>query len=107
MNQFDIVYNTQNCTEYRILDIQPSGYLTVQDEVYFKNGLSAGKELIHSSEVDGKNFVLHPQHQKACSWCGSEILTAQPTSKSYDGETMHFDCAAKCDDADIGDCSSS
>lgn len=40
-----------------------------------------------------------------CSWCGEQIFIEQPISKSYDGETMHFGCAAECDDADIGDCS--
>jgi len=35
-----------------------------------------------------------------CSWCGEQILIGQPKSKSYDGETMHFGCAAECDDDD-------
>lgn len=44
-----------------------------------------------------------------CSWCGEQILVGQPTSKSYDGETMHFGCAAECDDDGdvlLGDCAS-
>ena len=44
-----------------------------------------------------------------CSWCGEQILVGQPTSKSYDGETMHFGCAAECDDDGdvfLGDCGS-
>ena len=43
------------------------------------------------------------------SWCGEQILVGQPTSKSYDGETMHFGCAAECDDDGdvfLGDCGS-
>lgn len=36
--------------------------------------------------------------KQICSWCEEEILIGQPISKSYDGETMHFHCAAQCDD---------
>lgn len=40
---------------------------------------------------------------KICSWCDEEILPNQPKSKSYDGEVMHFGCAAQADDGDIID----
>jgi len=33
-----------------------------------------------------------------CSWCQKEIYPGEPTSTSYDRETMHFGCACEADD---------
>ena len=35
---------------------------------------------------------------KKCSWCEEPVLEGQITSKAYDGEIMHFGCAAQADD---------
>ena len=54
-----------------------------------------------------KNMGNNENHSatQLCSWCGEQILVGQYTSKSYDGEVMHFGCACEADDADMGDCS--
>lgn len=66
------------------------------------------EEMMQAVECSKKALASLPEEKGevgVCSWCGEQILVRQPTSKSYDGEVMHFGCADEADEADIGDCS--
>jgi len=43
---------------------------------------------------------IHNKEEKICSWCMNPVLIGEPLGESYDGEIMHFGCAAQADDPD-------
>ncbi len=79
--------------------------------IWCENGFEpfCNEELMMKYQFSGEEITLYSfgnlryeKQQKniiqVSSWCEEEILSGQLTSKSYDGETMHFHCAAQCDD---------
>ncbi len=61
--------------------------------------IDPGDELSEKEYEDQLKIDSQPIN-KICSWCQEKITSDQPTSKCYDGEVMHFNCAAECDDPD-------
>ena len=59
---------------------------------------SEGARVMRTIGVFGKPDGTQDEIIANCSWCNSPILDGQPVSQSYDGEVMHFGCAAQADD---------
>lgn len=45
--------------DYTIIEEHEQGYLTVQKSTFKRAGMDAGKEVIHISEIDGKDYKWH------------------------------------------------
>lgn len=54
----DSIYATSIKEEFTILEVQSSGYLTIQLSTMIRAGLPHGKEVIHVNEIDGIKILL-------------------------------------------------